>query len=330
MTVSRRQLLGVLAIGLAPAMRADGAAAPAKIHRVGHLASTSKVASFELVESFKQGMRSLGFIEGQNWSFEERHADGTIEHLPALARELIGRSPDVLLVSGTPGNVAAKAATSKIPIVMVLVSDPVGTGIVASLAKPGGNITGITNIVAELAGKRLELIKELVPNAKRVAVIVDPHNPNAGPQMRSAEAAAKQLAVELNPVHAIRNWTDVEQFFKAAVGAGAHAAIRMIDPFALILRRETVALAAKYRLPLIYPTPQDAEAGGLIAYDTDIASQYRQAATFVSKILRGAKPADLPVEQPTTFELVVNLKAAKALGLKVPQYILVRATRLIE
>ena len=330
MAPSRRRF--VAALGIAPICMSGAKAAqsPAKVHRIGHLSTTGEAASKVLIESFKQGMQALGYVEGKNWVFEQRYADGKTERLPQLARDLIGLDPDVLLVSGTPGSVAAKAATSKIPIVIVLVADPVGTGIVASLARPGGNITGITNIVAELAGKRLELLKEMVPGATRVGVIVDKENPNAAPQMRSAEAAAKQLGFELNPILATRNRSDLEQFFETAAKFRAHAAIRMIDPFVFILRQETVALAAKHRLPTIYPTPDDVNAGGLIAYGADIPSQYRQAATFVSKILQGAKPADLPVEQPTTFELVVNLKAAKELGIKLPQSILVRANRLIE
>ena len=329
MGASRRTFLAGFTLAFAAQMRAHAAQSPGRIYRVAHLSGSGESGSKTNTDAFKQGMRELGYIEGQNWVFEQRFAEGKTERLAALAQELIGGKPDVMLVSTTPGNLAAKAATSTIPIVMVSVADPVGTGIVASLAHPGGNITGVTNIVAELAAKRLELLKEMVPGATHVAVIVNPDNPNAAPQMRSAEAAAKKLNIALRPILAMREASELEKTLETAARA-APAAIRMIDPLVFILRKETAALAAKLKLPMIYSTPEDADAGGLIAYGADIPSQYRQAATFVSKILRGARPADLPVEQPTTFELVVNLKAAKALGLKVPQAILVRANRLIE
>ena len=191
-------------------------------------------------------------------------------------------------------------------------------------------MTGITNIIAELAGKRLELLKELVPTASRIAVLVNPDNPNATPQMRSAEAAARSLGLELHPVLAVRSAGDLEGAFETAVRARAHAALRMIDPLAIMLRKETAALAAQHRLPVIYAQREDVEAGGLVAYGTNLPEQYRQAATFVHKILRGAKPADLPVEQPTKFELVINLRTAKALGLTMPRSLLLRADELIE
>ena len=325
----RRQFLVASALAIAGATRARAAQSPAKTFRIGHLSGSGEAGSKTNTDAFKQGMRELGYVEGESWIFEQRFAGGQTDRLPALAQELIAWKPDAMLVSTTPGNLAAKAATSTIPIVMVSVADPVGTGIVASLAHPGGNITGVTNIVAELAAKRLELLKEMVPGATHIAVILNPDNPNAAPQLKSAQAAAKQLKIELRPVIAMRSPAELEKTLETAARA-APAAIRMIDPLVFMLRRETAALAAKLKLPMIYSTPEDADAGGLIAYGADIPSQYRQAATFMSKILRGAKPADLPVEQPTTFELVVNLKAAKALGLKVPQSILVRATRLIE
>ena len=325
----RRQFLLASAVVIAGATRARAAQPASKIYRVGHLSGSGETGSKTNTDAFKQGMRERGYVEGETWIFEQRFAGGQTDRLAPLAQELIAWKPDVLLVSTTPGNLTAKAATSTIPIVMVSVADPVGTGIVSSLARPGGNITGVTNIVAELAGKRIELLKELVPSASHIAVIVNPDNPNAAPQMKSAEAAAKQLKIELRPIIPMRSAAELEKALETAARA-APAAIRMIDPLVFMLRKETAALAAKLKLPMIYSTPEDADAGGLIAYGADIPSQYRQAATFVSKILRGAKPADLPVEQPTTFELVVNLKAAKALRLKVPQGIMVRANRFIE
>ena len=316
--------------GLALAPIAVAAPPAGKVNRVGHLSGSGEAASQSFVDAFREGMRALGYVDGKNLTIEGRYAEGKVDRLPSLAQELIQRNPDVLLVSTTPGNLAAKAATSTIPIVMVLVADPVGAGIVTNLARPGGNITGITNIVAELAGKRLEILKEIVPTASRVAVLVNPDNPNAPPQMRSAEAAARALGIKLGPVLAVRSPDDLEKAFQGAVQARAAAAIRMIDPLVFILRKQTAALEAKHRLPVIYPSREDVEAGGLVAYGANIPGQYRQAATFVDKILRGAKPADLPVEQPTKFELVINMKTAKALGIKIPQTILVRADRVIE
>ncbi len=313
----------------AAALAAD-AQRSGKVYRVGHLSGGGEATSKVSINAFREGMRALGYVEGQNWVLDERYAEGKVERLASLAQELIHRTPDALLVSTTPGILAAKAATSKIPIVMVLVSDPVGTGVVPSLARPGGNITGLTTIVAELAGKRLEILKEIVPTASRIAVLVNPDNPGALPQMQSAEAAARRLGVDLRPVLEVRNPGDLERAFGAAVRARAHGALRMIDPLISILRKETASLAAKHRLPVIYPSRQDVEAGGLVAYGTNLPDQFRQAATFVDKLLRGAKPADLPVEQPTTFELVINLKTAKALGLTIPPSVLVRADQVIE
>ncbi len=319
-----------LALAILAAPLAADAQQSGKVYRVGHLSGSGEVASKPFIDAFRERMRALGYVEGQNLVLDERYAEGKVDRLPSLAQELIHRNPDVLLVSTTPGNLATKAATSTIPIIMVLVADPVGAGIVPNLARPGGNITGITNIVAELAGKRLELLKEIVPTASRVAVLVNPKDQNAPLQMRSAEAAARRLGVELHPMLEVRSAGDLEKAFEAAVRARAAAALRMIDPLVFMLRKETAALAAKYRLPVIYPTREDVEAGGLIAYGTNVPEQYRQAAALVDKILQGAKPADLPVEQPTKFELVINMKTAKALGLKIPQSVLIRADEVIQ
>jgi putative ABC transport system substrate-binding protein len=327
--VRRRQFLIAAGALLAAPLAAEGQQT-GKVYRVGHLSGSGEVASKPFVNAFREGMRTLGYIEGQKWVLDERYAEGKTERLPSLAQELIQRNPDALLVSTTPGNVTAKAATSTIPIVMVLVADPVGAGIVSSLARPGGNITGITNIVAELAGKRLEILKEIVPTASRIAVLINPNSQNAPLQMRSAEAGARSLGLELRPVLEVRSPGDLERAFEGAVRARADAAIRMIDPLVFMLRKETAALAEKHRLPVIYPSSEDVEAGGLVAYGTNVPEQYRQAATLVDKILRGAKPADLPVEQPTKFELVINLKTAKALGLTIPRSVLLRADRVIE
>jgi putative ABC transport system substrate-binding protein len=275
-------------------------------------------------------MRDLGYIEGTNFSIEGRFADGKLALLPSLARELLSLHPDVLLVATTPAILAAKAATSTTPIVMVAVADPVGAGLVESLARPGGNITGVTNIGAELAGKRLEILKEIVPGATRVAVLLNPNDPIAPLQMRGAEAAAKNLAIVLEPVLEIRGVDDLKRAFEAIGRARPHAAIRMIDYWEAALRPQTVALAAQHRLPIIFPFREAVELGGLVSYGTSLSDQYRQTAAYVHKILAGAKAADLPVEQASKFELIVNLKTAKALGLTMPQSVLARADRVIE
>jgi len=300
------------------------------VYRIAHLSGSGALASKPFVEAFRAGMRALGHVEPNGYVLEERYAEGKVERLATLVRELLDHKPDVLLVSTTPASLAAKAATASVPIVVVLVADPVGAGIVQSLARPGGNITGITNIVAELAGKRLELLKEMVPGATRFAVFVNPDSQNAPLQLRNAEAAAAKLGVELRPVLAIRKAEDLERAFEAAARARAGAAIRMIDPLVFMLRERTAALSIKLRLPVVYPAREDVEAGGLVAYGTNVPEQYRQAAGLVAKILKGAKPADLPVEQPTKFELVINLKTARALGITIPQSVLLRADEVIQ
>jgi len=301
-----------------------------KVYRIGSLSGGSQSARSPLHAACVQGMRDLGYVEGRNYVLESRYADGKFERLPSLAQELIRLNPDLLFVSTTPGALAAKAATMTIPIVFVAVADPVGVGIVPDLARSGGNITGITNIVAELTGKRLELLKEMIPGTARIDVLVNPGDPNAAIQLRNAEAAARTLKVQLNPVLSVRGAGDLDAAFEAAVRSGATVALRMVDPTVTALRVRTAELAAKHRLPVIYPFREDAEAGGLLAYGASLPAQYQQAATLVHKILRGARPGDLPVEQPTKFELVINVKTAKLLNLTTPPSLLLRADLLIE
>ena len=303
---------------------------PEKTYRVAYLAAAPRSANSALLASFQQGMRELGYIEGQNLVLETRFADGKFERLAILAQELVRLNPDVLFVSTTPGSLAAKAATTTIPIVFVAVADPVGTGLVPSLARPSGNVTGITHIVAELTGKRLELLKEIVPSASRIAVMVNPDDPNAAVQIQNAEVAARTLRVQLQPVLHVRGAGDLERAFEAIARSGATAALRMVDPTGGPLRARTVELAAKYRLPMMFSFREDVEAGGLAAYGASLSAQYRQAATFVHKILRGARPTDLPIEQATKFELLFNLKTARRLGLTLPPSLLVRADQVIE
>jgi putative ABC transport system substrate-binding protein len=303
---------------------------PVGMRRVGYLSGGGEPAQQPLLAAFRRGMQTLGYAEGPSYSFEARYAEGRFERLAALAEDLIGRNPDVLLVQSTPANLAAKAATPSVPIVMVGVADPVGVGLVPNLARPGGNITGITNIGAELAGKRLEILKELIPSLSKAAVMINPGDTNVHLQMASAETAAQKLTVKLDPVLEIRSANDLQGAFAAAVSAGAGAALRMIDPLESALRRPTAALAIEHRLPIMFPFREAVEFGGLVSYGANLPDQFRQAATLVHKIFNGAKPADLPVEQPSRFELVINLKTAKALGVEVPLLFQQRADEVIE
>jgi len=326
--MKRRQFMGFLGGAVAAWPTAVRALEPNRIYRVGYLSGSAAGGPF--FGAFEDGMRDLGYIEGQNLIVEHRYADGKFERLPLLVRDLLAWNPDVLLVSTTPANLAAKVATSTVPIVMVAVADPLGVGLISSLARPGGNVTGVTNIGAELAGKRIEILKEIISTCSKVAVFINPDDQNAERQMVSAKIAAERLAVRLDPILSIRSEADLRVAFEAAVRARAEAVIRMIDPLTNALRKPTVALGDEYRLPVIYPFREDVLAGGLISYGTNLSDQYRQAATLVHKIFKGAKPADLPVEQPTKFELVINLKTAKALGLTIPPTLLARADEVIE
>src|SRR6266700_3377912 len=323
--MQRRTFMALVSGGILAAPLAADAQQPEKTYRVAYLAAARRSDNQALLTWFQQGMRELGYVEGRNLVLEARFADGKLERLPMLAQELVRLNPDVIFVSTTPGSLAAKAATATIPIVFVAVADPVGNGLVPSLARPSGNITGITHIVAELTGKRLELLKEIVPSASRIAVLVNSDDPNATVQIQNAEAAARTLGVKLQPVLTVRGAGDLKRAFEAISRSGAAAALRMVDPTGGSLRARTVELAARHRLPVMFVFREDVVAGGLVAYGASLPVQYRQAATFVHKILRGARPGDLPIEQATNFELVLNLKTAKALGLTIPPSLLLRA-----
>jgi|KBSMisStaDraftv2_1062788.scaffolds.fasta_scaffold04947_4 putative ABC transport system substrate-binding protein len=328
MVTRRRVVLALGACALAPG--ASIGQQQGKLRRIGHLSGSSKAANKVLMDAFREGMRAHGHVEGQTFIMDERYAEGNFERLPSLIQELIQLKPDALLVATTPGNLAAKAATSTIPIVFVLVADPVGAGIVPSLARQGGNVTGVTNIVAELGVKRLELLKEIFPNASQIAIMVNPNDQNTPLQMRYAEEGARRLGIKLGPILEVRNPGDLEKAFEAASKANALAAVRMIDPLVFMLRKQTAALSVKYRLPMIFPSQEDVDDGGLLSYGANAPDQFRQAATMVDKILHGTKPAAIPLEQPTKFDLVINMKTAKALGIKFPNSIMVQATKVIE
>jgi putative ABC transport system substrate-binding protein len=326
----RRDILGLAAGGFAALPLAGHAQDAGKVWRIGHLDSGPEAGRPLMLDRFRRWMADLGYIDGRNLIIQSRFAEGSFERLPELARELVASDPDALLVATTPAATAAKVVATRVPIVIVAVADPVGVGLVQSLARPGANITGVTNIAAELTGKRLEILKEIVPGTRRVAVLFNPDDPNAAVQRQYAEAAAHTLGIELRPFAEIRGAADIEPAIAAAVREGADAAIRMVDPLSMTLAKQTAELATRRRLPLVFPFRGNAEVGGLVAYGTDLTAQFGQAAELMAKILKGARPADLPLEQPTRFELTINLKTAKELGLTVPPALLARADEVIE
>jgi ABC-type uncharacterized transport system substrate-binding protein len=302
---------------------------PSKVPKIGFLVGPSRSFFASRMESFQQGLHSLGYIEGKNIAIEYRYAEGKADYLPALAAELVGLNVDVIVTSATPSVLAAKKATSTIPIVFVSVTDPVASGVVASLARPGGNITGLTILAPELSGKRLELLKEAVPNVTRVAFLWNSANPAQAPQWREAQAAAQALGLRLQSLE-VRSSNDFDSAFEAALRERARALIASPEPLINTHLKRIVEFAAKNRLPAMYAGPEVVDAGGLMSYAPDYTYQYRRAATYVDKILKGAKPADLPVEQPTKFEFIVNLKTAKQIGVTIPPNVLARADKVIR
>ena len=302
----------------------------AKVPRIGFLAVGSREGRAFLIEGFLRGLREHGYIEGQNIVIEYRFSEGRNDRLPELAAELVELKVELILASGSPASFAAKQATSTIPIVMgSLAANPVETGLIASLARPGGNITGMTEMASQLSGKRLELLKETVPGLSRVAVFWNPPNPAYGPILRELEAAAPSLGLTLQRVE-VRVPGDLEGAFEAATRQRAGALIAPGDPLVVNRPKMVANLALKYRLPTIMDIKEFVEAGGLLSLGLDLVDSYRRAATHVAKILKGAKPAELPMEQPTKFDLFVNLKTARVLGLTIPQSVLLQASHVIE
>ena len=296
---------------------------------IGYLGNSSPSLEANLVEAFREGLRQLGYVEGRNLIITYQWAWGNQERFGVLAGELVRLKPDVILTAGTPGTLAAKQATQSIPIVTAVAGDPVASGLVASLAKPGGNVTGLAGLTPELEGKRLELFKEVVPKLSRVAVLLNPANPFTTIAWKETQSAAKALGVKLQPVEA-RDPNDLDRAFATIKAARPQGLILIADRFLLIYRAPIVEFMTKNRLPGMFPFREFAREGGLMAYGPDYTDMYRRAAVYVDKILKGAKPADLPVEQPMRFELVLNMKTAKALGLKIPQSVLIRADQVIE
>jgi putative ABC transport system substrate-binding protein len=302
---------------------------PGKVHRIGFLGSGSASAVSKSIEAFRAGLRDLGYVEGRNIAIEYRWAEGKFEQLPELAAELIRLKVDLIAVWGTPAALAVKRATSTLPIVMVNVGDPVDTGLIASLARPGGNITGTSNLGGAVVTKQLELFAQAVPGIVRIAVLRNPENPSLIPQVKGAEAAARVLGLKLQ-IFDVRAPKDFDAAFAGMAAARAAGLLVLAEPLFFDQRRRIAELAAKYRLPTVTARSEIVDAGVMMSYGASAIDQYRDGARFVDRILRGAKPADLPVEQATKFELVLNLKTAKALGIKFPQSVLVRADRVIE
>ena len=302
---------------------------PKKVPRIGYLPSGPISERVHLWDAFRQGMRELGYVEGQNITLVFPSAEVTPERLPHLAAELVSLKVDVIVAAGTPAVQAAKEATKTIPIVTPITTEPLETGLVASLARPGGNITGLSYMSSDLSGKRLELLREVVPGVSRIAVLSNPSSATVPPMMRKTEVAARALGVQLQRLE-VHGPDDFERVFQAATKERAGALITLDDAFAFTQRTRIVKLATKNRLPAIYGFREFVEVGGLMSYAANLSDMYRRAATYVDKILKGTKPADLPVEQPMKFELVINLKTAEQIGLTIPPNVLVRADKVIK
>ncbi len=323
----RDTLLALAALGAAPL--AALAQQPGKVWRVGILAQGARPASpgGDSFGAFLRGLRELGYVEGRNLAIEWRYAEDKLENLPALAAELVALKPDVLVSGANAGPAALKRATSTIPIVMTSPGDPIAMGLVKSLARPGGNITGNSGI--DLSAKRLELLLAMAPNASPVALLLNPGNPTSRTTLDGTNATAKALGIKILPLE-MRTPQEVESTFAVMAKQKARAVIVSADPLFSTNRSRLAALALKNRLPSMTADQVYVEAGALVSYGPSYSVLYHHAASYVDKIFKGAKPGDLPIEQPTTFELVINLKTTKALGLKVPPALLVRADRVIE
>ena len=317
-------VFGALLVPLAAEMQQ-----PKKVPRIGLLDGNFPSTDQARYEAFRQGLRDLGYVEGKNIVIESRYAEGKLDRLSELAVELVRLKVEVIVAGGPTSTRSAKEATVTIPIVMAFVNDPVGNGFVASLGRPGGNITGLSNLAPELSGKRLELLKEIVPRLSRVAVVGTSTHPGNAQALRETELAAGAFGVQHQFLD-IRDPKDIETAFRAASKGRADAALVLSSAVFAPHRTQIADLAVKNRLPAVYGQPEYVDAGGLMYYGPNINDLFRRAAFYVDKILKGAKPADLPVEQPTKFELVINLKTAKALGLTIPPSLLLRADQVIE
>ena len=327
--MKKARVFSILFVVVLLAVAVADAQQPKKIPRIGILPPGPISERVHLWEAFRQGLRELGYVEGQNITLVFPSAEVKPERLSGLATELVSLKVDVIVAPTTPAALAVMNATRTIPIVMPTTIDPVETGLVASLARPGGNATGLTSIASDLSGKRLELLKEVVPGSSHIAVLSNPTSPVVPPQMRETKVAAQALGVQLLPLE-VHGPEDFERVFRAATKERANALITLDDAFVFTHRTLIVKLATKSRLPAIYGFREFVDGEGLMSYAANLSDMYRRAATYVDKILKGAKPADLPVEQPMKFEFIINLKAAKQIGLTIPPNVLVRADRVIK
>jgi putative tryptophan/tyrosine transport system substrate-binding protein len=324
--VNRRELMLLgIALTAARTLGAQQKAMPV----IGYIASGSPGPAAPNVAAFHQGLSETGYVEGQNVTIEYRWAEGHYDRLPALAADLVARKVDLIAADGIPAALAAKSATSTIPIVFAVGADPVAGGLVASLARPGGNLTGVSVMSSELVPKRLELLSELVPKARVIALLVNPNNPDAEHVVRDGQDAARAKGVQL-PVLKDSTESEIDAAFATLVQLQAGGLVVQAEPLFNSQREQLVALASRHAVPAISAWREFADAGGLISYGASRTGGWRQIGTYVGKILKGAKPADLPVQQPTTFELVINLRTAKALSLTLPQSILQLADEVIE
>ena len=327
----RRKLLIALSLSALAVPLGSHAQQPGKVWRVGFLAlrHVDFVDADYYYGPFRQGMRELGYIEGRNLAIEWRSAEGRAERLPALVADLVQLKVDVIVTAGSAATSAAQQATSALPIVMATTPDPVGSGFVESLLRPGANITGLSNLSVDINRKHLEIMLSIIPRLSRVAVLINPTNSSHAAILKSTQDAARKLDIKVLPAEA-RTPQEIERAFSAMARERAGAVIIAIDAFFIQQGRQIAQLAAKQRLPSMAGSREYVEAGGLMSYGQNLADNYRRAATYVDKILKGARPGDLPVEQPTTFELFINRKTAKTIGLAIPQELLLRADRVIE
>jgi len=325
----RRQFITLLGGAAATWPLAARAQQPAKIPRIGFLGNSTATMEANLIGHLRDGLRELGYEEGRNVIIEFRWADGKYDQFPALVAELLAAKVDVIITAGTPATLAIKKATSTVPLVFIAVGDPVGTGVVPNLGRPGGNITGLSSIAPDLEGKRLELLREVVPKLSHVAFFLNPANAFHTASMRQARVAAQSLGIKLQPME-VNKSEQLDGAFASIVKEKPDALLILADRIFLHNRKRMMEFAIQQRLPSVNAYRELVEAGGLISYGPSYEDMHRRAAVYVDKILKGTKPADLPIEQPTKFTLLINLKTAKTLGLTVPPTLVARADELIE
>jgi putative ABC transport system substrate-binding protein len=327
--IENPKFFGVAVSVLLAIFAVAGHAQEPKVARIGFLVAGPASAVSTRIEAFRQGLRQVGYVEGKNIVVEYRYGEGKLENVPSLAAELVKLKVDVIVTAGSQATMPAKQATSTIPIVMTQDNDPIGSGLIASFARPGGNVTGLVNLAAELSAKQVELLKEIIPKLKRVAVLRDPSEPGSPRAVKETASAAQGFAVQIQYVD-IQAAGEIEPAFKAIAGKRPDALLVMTGALVNAHRKQIVELATKSRLPAMYQRAEYVEDGGLMMYGVNINDMYWRAAIYVDKILKGAKPGELPVEQPTKFDLLFNLKTAKQIGLTIPPNVLVRADKVIK